>query len=509
MSIEVNCPTCGKAYNLNESLAGKKVRCKHCADTFPVDLDEVVPVRGDVPKASAVRSNHRRDSEQLDEVLPVRAASRRDEEDDEENRVTRPEPAKAGGFPWGWCLAGSGVCLVLLICGGFATAIFLIVYNIVQAANNVTANLNNMGNNPGFNPGPKPVTVTTAIADLQTNDFFRKKDAADWLANTPSNPNDQARVARALEPLLTDGNPFIRGAGAAALVNWADAGSVPALIRCLESNDGQTSDSALKALVRIRDPRGVPVIAKQLNNNWKRGAAANALQTLGPMCEAEVIQYVFEPDNGTSTEAQRLLKSYGTKDSAIVTQAIAALKSADPNRRRAAATWLGQTTAIEARRPEVSTALDPVLRDPDQGIRLNAVKAARVWATKENIPTLIKFIDDKFADPRPPEETYQAIELLIGFKDERAYWPIAHYASHWIDNAKGVGYLQQIGPAAEMEVAKRLTNPSNTIRQAAWKAIGIVGTKANLQTYLMMRRAEPDLSVQRFAQDALNTIAAR
>ena len=203
MSISVNCPTCGKAYYLNESLAGKKVRCKHCADTFPVNLDDVVPVHGEAPMAGAVRSDRRPGSEALDEVLPVRGAAKRDEEDEEdeeENALTRKEPAKAGRFPWGWCLAGSGVCLVLLICGGFATAIFLIVYNIVQTANNVTANLNNMGNNPGanpaFNPAPKPVTVTTALADLQTNDFFRKKDAADWLARTPSNPNDQARIAR-------------------------------------------------------------------------------------------------------------------------------------------------------------------------------------------------------------------------------------------------------------------------------------------------------------------------
>ena len=253
----------------------------------------------------------------------------------------------------------------------------------------------------------------------------------------------------------------------------------------------------------------MPVFAKQLSNNWKRGAAASALQALGPMCEAEVIPYVFESDNGTSSEAQRLLKSYGTKDAAIVTQAIALLKGADPNRRKAAATWLGQTTVIEARRPEVSAALDPVLRDADQGLRLSAVKAARVWATKENIPALINFIDEKFAEPRPPEETYQAIELLIGFKDERAYWPIAHYASHWIDHARGVTYLQKIGPAAELEVAKRLTDPNSITRQAAWKAIGIIGTKANLQAYLLTRRAEPDLSVQRFAQEALNAIAAR
>src|SRR5437870_12970198 len=53
MSIAVNCPTCGKSYNLNEKMAGKKVRCKHCADTFAVDLDPVLPVTGAAPPGTS------------------------------------------------------------------------------------------------------------------------------------------------------------------------------------------------------------------------------------------------------------------------------------------------------------------------------------------------------------------------------------------------------------------------------------------------------------------------
>src|SRR4051794_36510885 len=36
MSIEVSCPACGAAYNLNDKLEGKRVRCKNCDDTFVV-----------------------------------------------------------------------------------------------------------------------------------------------------------------------------------------------------------------------------------------------------------------------------------------------------------------------------------------------------------------------------------------------------------------------------------------------------------------------------------------
>lgn len=505
MSISVNCPTCGKSYNLNESMVGKKVRCKHCADTFPVELDAVLPANGAVPGAGALRSHDQPERHRLPEVLPLGDGDNPSSDEEDEK-----EPAKAGGFPWGWCLAGGGVLLVLLICGGLVGGVSLIVYNVVQTANNISNNISTVAaNNPANRPTNSPQTVGDALADLQSNDVFRKQRGAEWLAKTPSNAADQARVARALEPLLTDFNPFIKGAAANALVNWGDTNSVPALVRCVETDDPHTGDAAVKALVKLRDVRGVPPIAKQLANGWKRGNAVNALQSLGPICEAEVVKYLFHPDNGTRADAQRLLKGYGTKDSVILPQALAELKNADVNRRSLAAAWLGQTTVIAARRAEVSGALDPLLRDPNPAVRVNAVKATLVWGTKDNVPALINFVNDMFAELRPPQETYQAIEMLIGFKDERAYWPIARYVNHPFEHAKGRAYLQQLGTAAEPEVAKHLTDPNNNTRQAAWKALAVAGSKANLPAYQRTALSESDGFAQILARDALKAIAGR
>ncbi len=75
--------------------------------------------------------------------------------------------------------------------------------------------------------------------------------------------------------------------------------------------------------------------------------------------------------------------------------------------------------------------------------------------------------------------------------------------------AGAVHYLQQLGKAAESEVAKRLTDPDNKIRQVAWKAIAIVGSKANLATYQMMAMGETDGFAQIHARNALNAIAAQ
>jgi predicted Zn finger-like uncharacterized protein len=512
MSISISCPTCGKAYYLNESLVGKKVRCKHCADTFPVELDAVLPT-ADSPPAGATVTEPGAEFNRwpADEVLDVEREEKQKPEQAEpkpapkaKRKPDQPEPAPKGGFPWVWCVLGGGALLILLLCGGIGLGIYLIIYNVTQAVNNVTASINNM--NPAF----EPRTVPEALADLQSGDMWRQQRAAEWLARTPSNPADQPQVSQALEPLLTDINPFVKSAAADALITWGGPNNVPALVKCMEMNDPQTCDSAMKALVKIRDKRGVVPIARQLSDGWRRPNAANALQSLGAsLCEGEVVKYAFDPDVGTRTEAQRLLKGYGTKDSVILPQAIADLKAGDINRRSAAAAWLGQTPVVEARRAEVSAALDPVLTSPDQQARLNAVKAARVWGTKDNVPALVRFVDDKFVDLRPPDETYQAIELLISFKDERAYWSIAHYCGHPFEHARGRAYLQQIGAPAEPEVVKKLTDPSNYVRQAAWKALAIVGTKANMDAYQKAAKAESDGFGQILAQQAMNEIAAR
>jgi HEAT repeat protein len=229
--------------------------------------------------------------------------------------------------------------------------------------------------------------------------------------------------------------------------------------------------------------------------------------TMGPMCESEVVKYLFHPDQGTRTEAQRLLKSYGTKDSVILPQALGDLKSTDGNRRINAAAWLAQTPVVEARRGEVSAALNAVLRDPIAQVRQNGVKATAVWGTKDNVPGLISFVDDNFASLGPPPETFQAMEQLIAFKDERAFWPIAHYCGHPFENAKGRKYLQQIGPAAEPEVVKHLTDANAQTRQVAWKAIAVVGIKANLESYKALAMKEADGLAKLYAQQSLAEIA--
>src|SRR5262249_37887566 len=50
MPIQTSCPTCATAYNLPDGQRGKRVRCRHCADTFVVGGaraagDDDIPLR--------------------------------------------------------------------------------------------------------------------------------------------------------------------------------------------------------------------------------------------------------------------------------------------------------------------------------------------------------------------------------------------------------------------------------------------------------------------------------
>src|SRR5690349_20470479 len=49
--IEITCPKCGKAYRLQDQLAGKRVRCRDCGETL--DVPEPVLANASAPSAEA------------------------------------------------------------------------------------------------------------------------------------------------------------------------------------------------------------------------------------------------------------------------------------------------------------------------------------------------------------------------------------------------------------------------------------------------------------------------
>ena len=488
MSIAVNCPTCGKAYTLNESFVGKKVRCKHCADTFPVELEAVLPAN-DKP-ANGTPAPPTDDKAALPAgALQLQAGAGANSPSqvelanpDKIPEVLNAEPGEQKkpekkGFPV-WLGVLAGIALVLfLVCGVVGTVIAVVVVKVRNTVNDVADNLKKMPPPPRATP-PRPVTIADSLADLRSGEDARKQQGAEWLEKAPFNQVDQPQVAKALELLLFDVNTDVKRRAAAALVNWGGPDNVPALIRCVEADDPHTIEPAVKALAKIGDKRGIAPVAKLLANGNRRNLAANALQSFGSASETEVVKVAFHPDQGAREEAQRLLRGWKTKEETVVVQALVDLKTNDVNRRTAAALWLSQVPVLPNVRDEVSAALNPVLMEANEAARNSAIRAVQVWATKANVPTIIDMLNDQnLHHPFARESRGILIRTLAGLKDERAAAVFAKDLTIREWRLQASSALEELGAAAEPEVLKYLNHPDAETRKHAADILTKIGTK--------------------------------
>jgi predicted Zn finger-like uncharacterized protein len=154
-----------------------------------------------------------------------------------------------------------------------------------------------------------------ALGGLTDTNVHGRIKAANWLATADPNNPRRTEVAKALENLLTDPNPFVKGAVAKALVVWATAEQVPALIKALDQNHRDTRLAAMTALGKLGDKRAVAPIARHLKEPFEREEAGKALIALGPTAEATVLTYLDDADWGVKVEACKVLKEIGTAKS--------------------------------------------------------------------------------------------------------------------------------------------------------------------------------------------------
>jgi len=135
------------------------------------------------------------------------------------------------------------------------------------------------------------------------------------------------------------------------------------------------------------------------------------------------------------------------------------LKGTQPKRRAIAADWLAQAPVDAGRRPEVARALEPLLDKPET--REQAARALAVWATRDNVPSLIGVLDVKEGGA-----WRFALEALGRLKDEQAAAPVARQLPNPDRRPQAVKVLQALGPAAEKEVVKYLHHKDPDVRQA-------------------------------------------
>jgi hypothetical protein len=117
MTIKAFCPHCDRSYTLVDTLGGKKIRCKSCAEVF-----RVPPPHEDKARPAAVTTSPAKRGvappPEDDEVEDVLAADDEADayEEDRPSRRRRPLVKARSGVPlWVWLAAGGGGALLLLI----------------------------------------------------------------------------------------------------------------------------------------------------------------------------------------------------------------------------------------------------------------------------------------------------------------------------------------------------------------------------------------------------------
>ena len=180
------------------------------------------------------------------------------------------------------------------------------------------------------------------------------------------------------------------------------------------------------------------------------------------------------PNDDARNEAAGLLRTFGTKPEAMVDQAVADLKNADSGYTRNACDYLAKTPVNEARRAEVSKALETPLADGTNGeTRKAAAVALKIWGTKDNVPALIAEMDNK-NDPfhGSPQACMEALGKL---KDERGAAAVAaHLADFGFGRDKVVQALRDMGPVAEKAVAAYVTHPDQGVRAEAEQVVEVL-----------------------------------
>lgn len=184
-----------------------------------------------------------------------------------------------------------------------------------------------------------------------------------------------------------------------------------------------------------------------------------------------------------------------------IDDALRMLKEPHFFRRQRAAAWLSEQALDEARQREVALALDPLLTDPDLLVREAVLRALQLWATADNVPSLLKMLEGQARSANP-----RIYEVLGKLKDPRALAPVAAMLPNVHKRRVARQVLEAYGSKAEGEVAIYLTNKDVGTRMEACKILGMIGTAESLPA---LEKAKADFFLKRDAEEAIRQIKGR
>lgn len=237
------------------------------------------------------------------------------------------------------------------------------------------------------------------VADLNSADTAKVRDAAGALSGMSVNAAQRQRVAKALESALPGASSY-KDDVLKALKTWGGAENVPAVSLQLSDNSSSVRDAALDALIAINDLSAAASIAEHLDSDSSFSAskefadrAAAALKRMGPEVKPYVLKQLHSGEGQTRDRVRRLLGDLGVPPVELYEQTLTDLKNFDEKRKTSAVEWLATAEVEPTYRSAIASELAAVAaQESSYTLTREASKALARWATKEQAPLLIALI---------------------------------------------------------------------------------------------------------------------
>src|SRR5262249_27837431 len=140
---------------------------------------------------------------------------------------------------------------------------------------------------------------------------------------------------------------------------------------------------------------------------------------------------------------------------------------------------LARTEAYPPRRAEFARELEKLLNGNDRLVAQQSTHALYLWATREQLESLLKALDDPNTYVRRG-----AIEALVPLKEKRAVSPVAAFLPKFGEREVAGRALIRMGPMVEAEVRKYVGHADRATREEAARVVRQIGKAGKDEDFL-------------------------
>jgi predicted Zn finger-like uncharacterized protein len=158
-------------------------------------------------------------------------------------------------------------------------------------------------------------------------------------------------------------------------------------------------------------------------------------------------------------------------------EALTFLKGNDPNDRRGAANWLANQPLDAGKQKEVATALEVLVKDPDDNNCAAGCRAMKVWGTKDNGPALATALKSRPDGGIPGDAHKELMAAIARVKYEAGADEILRFLPNFFIGGEAERALFDLGQGAEKYVLKYYHHPDGGTRGKARGLCVRYGTK--------------------------------